>query len=219
MEAFDLTHRKPYQRISMPDRMIYECQQLVSRERDKPKREFGEVDRDRIVVHTVQAAAGNEASCEHDLVGACKIRGMSMDMPSLNQRISQLAAGLHQKGPGTRRWIANLQVEDLLWAGIGAVRDPQVVEHGLERSPDDGFGEFAGRVVGTGPPPFFARLQHYRTRRDEIRGRVLVDHTVKRRVQRFKRGRFPDCLADLVRELPVRAIPKPLGPPASRFAE
>ena len=93
METFDLTHRKPDQRIPMPDRMIHEGERLVSRERDKPKREFGEVDRDRIAVHSVQAETGVSKHLNCDKQNSAQFRALASSNAQQSNELGALGSG------------------------------------------------------------------------------------------------------------------------------
>ena len=67
-----------------------------------------------------------------------------------------------------------------------------------------------GCVVGARSAALLVRLQHQRAGRNEVRGRVLVQHAVERRVQVFHRLGRPQSLRDGVRQVPVRARLQPL---------
>ena len=68
VEGSDLLPGQPDQRVSRPESVVYEGQRVVLRERHEPQRQLGEVHRERVPVHTVEALLGDEAAGEDRLV-------------------------------------------------------------------------------------------------------------------------------------------------------
>ena len=84
---------------------------------------------------------------------------------------------------------------------------------------DDGLGQLPRRVVGARAAALVVRLQHESTGRDEVRGRILVQHPIQRRMQVFQRIHGPKRLGDGVCHVSFRVRLKPAGAPALRLCQ
>ena len=102
-------------------------------------------------------------------------------MPSFDERIAQLTAGLDKEGARTHCGVADTEVEYLLRSRDAVRCSAKPVENRLKGSSDYGFGQFAWCVVRTGTPPLLAGLQDHRTLRDDVRCCSLIDRRIKRR--------------------------------------
>ena len=64
-----------------------------------------------------------------------------MRVPSVNQRVAQLAARLNQEGARAHGWVTDLQVENLLGRRRLAIGTAEAPEYGLQSRPHDWLGE------------------------------------------------------------------------------
>ena len=191
--------------------MVHEGQRMVSRQRAQPQRDLGEVHRHRVPVDSVQALPGDEAAgMDHLVLVGRNVRHLAVGAPRVDERVGKLAAGLDQEGPGAHGRVADLDVEDPRRGRRPAVLAAEPFEDGGQGMAHDGLGQLAGGVVGARSAALLVRLQHQGAGRNEVRGGVLVQHAVERRVQVFHRPGGAESLRDGVRQVPVRARLQPL---------
>ena len=117
MERLDLTAAQPDERVAGAQCVIEERERVVAGEGREPERHLREVDCDRVAIEAVEAALRDEASGEDDLVliGG-DLWAPAVDGPRVDERVTELPARLHKKGGRAHRWVADLEVEDLLRA-------------------------------------------------------------------------------------------------------
>ena len=95
----------------------------------------------------------------------------------------------------------------------------QALQNGFQGGADDGFGEFAGGVVGTGAPPFLAGLQHHAAGGHQARRGLPVDDGVQGGVQRLQGFGVAHGLPHPFRGLAVGAVLQPLAALGRRFLQ
>ena len=197
MERLDLPSRQPHQRIPVSKGMVHERQRMVSRQRAQPQRDLGEVHRHRIPIDSVQTLPGDEAAgMDHLVLVGRNDRHRAVGAPRIDQRVGKLAAGLDQEGAGAHGRVADLDVENLRRGRRPTVLAAEPFEDGRQGMAHDGLGQLAGGVVGARSAALLVRLQHEGAGRYEVRGRVLVQHAVERRVQVFHRLGGAESLRD-----------------------
>ena len=168
------------QRIAAADGVVEELERLVLGQRQQPQRQLGHLDGQRVLVHAVQAALGDQAA-GIDLPILDVLRGSSRSarpalplpfggdagssrlglllvLPRFEQPLRQIPARLHQERPGAARHVADLEVEQFL----GRAQLPLFlrlplggadVHERFQRVLDDGLGQAAGRVVRAAGAP------------------------------------------------------------------
>src|SRR4051794_13717726 len=98
----------------MPERVVHERESVVLRKRDEPQRHLGEVHGHGVPVHAVKAAQRDKPAREDKLVLVRWYLGyLTVGVPGLDQRVSELAAGFDEERPGPHRRVADLEIEDL----------------------------------------------------------------------------------------------------------
>ena len=99
----------------MPKSMVEEGELMVAGQSREPKRELSQINGHLVLVHTIQATLRHEPASMKELVFVrWKRWRFVVLMPSVNQCVSKLAAGLHKKRTRTHCWIAYLERQDLL---------------------------------------------------------------------------------------------------------
>ncbi len=213
MEALDLPLRQPHQRVAVAQRVIHEGQGVFPRQRHQPERDFGEVNRGRVLVHAVEAALGHEPPREDHFVLVGGDGWLpAMDAPGLDQRVAKLAAGFHQKGARAHRRVTDFQVEDLLGARRQAIGATQPGQHRLQGCAHNRFSQCARGVVRAGAAALGAGLEHHRPRRHNVgRGRH-IDDRAQRVVQVGDTGCGRERLVHAGRRLTLGLLLHPARP-------
>jgi hypothetical protein len=94
------------------ERVVDEGERVLPGQGREPQRDLGEVDGDGVAVDAVEAALGDEAAGEDDLVLVGRDRGhLAVRVPRFNQRVAEVAARLDQEGARAHRRVAHLEVE------------------------------------------------------------------------------------------------------------
>ena len=138
---------------------------MVLRQGGEPERELGQVHRQRVLVHAVEAALGHHAAgVEYLVLVGGMARHAVVGVPGPHQQLGQEAANLDEERPGAHGRVAI--------SARGSARGGARAEatRRLERRRDDGLGEGARRVVRARPPALGARLEHDGPGRHDPRG-------------------------------------------------
>ena len=146
MECQDLGLRESDQRIAALQGMIEECKRMVPGQCRQPEREFGQVDRQRILVNAVKAALGDDAGSVQKLVLIGRNALLAVvAVPGFDEQIRKEAAYCDKESARAHRRVANLEVEYLLGCWVRA----RALQDWPERGADDRLGKGARRVMGT----------------------------------------------------------------------
>ena len=220
VEGFDLAAGEADQGVAVAESVVHEGERMVSRQRAQPERHLGKVHGHRVPVDSVQAPLCHKAAgVDHLVLVGRNGRHLAVGTPRFDQGVGELAAGLDEERAGAHRGVADLEVEDLGRGRCPAVLLAELGEDGREGVANDGLGQLPGRVVGARAAALVVRLQHEGAGRDEVRGRILVQHAIQRRVKVLQRIRGPQRLGDGVRHVAVGMRLQPAGAPALRLCQ
>ena len=114
MKAAELPAREADEAVAGANGVVEEGEGMVAGEGGEPEGELGEVHGHRVAVHAVEAALGDEAAGEEQLVFIRRHgRPSAVDTPRLDEGIAELAAGFHLECARADGHVADFEVEDL----------------------------------------------------------------------------------------------------------
>ena len=146
--------------------MVHERKRVVPGQRDEPQRQLGQVHRERVLVHAVQAPLRHRPHGVQQRDHVRRQRGhAAVRLPGRHQALGELPARLDQERARPHRRVADLQRQDPLRPGPR----PQVLQHRPQRRLHDGLGQLPGRVVRARAAALLRRLQVQAALRDRAR--------------------------------------------------
>ena len=118
VEALDLTTTQPDERISVAKRVVDERERVLTGKRYEPQGELGEVQRDSVPIHAIQAPLRDHPPGQNDLVLVRRDWRYARRAPAMRPQGRPRADDtLRQERPGAQGRIADLQVR--IAAGVG----------------------------------------------------------------------------------------------------